>query len=318
MPKTRFLSSEVTLASAVEGRSRGAKVVLVPTASGDPLLSAIAQPAAPHEVVLAGAVASELEVREGDSVTAVIRYEAAEGLPQHMERRSLRVVGILPIHLEQDSVAYALLPLLRNVERVIEGRPVPDWGWAGRIPAETAEGYASFRIFAADMESVEPLVERLRALGTEPRSRLAEIRFYEALNSNLTRLVLIISLLAVVGVLLSTAIGQYAAVVRKRRDYCLLLLIGYTVRQVAILPVFSGMLTSLLGILAASLFYLAIDPAIEHAFAGRLLPGVPATRLEIQDVALCLVATVAVSLAATGYAAWQVTRIAPADGLRDE
>ena len=318
VPRTRFLTSEIVLVAEVEEGARGVPVTLVPTAPGDPLLRDVAQATSPAEIVLADAVAKELEVTTGDTVTAIVRYEDAQRGDRHIERRDLRIAGVLSPRLEQGKKAYAPLDLLRNVERMMEGRPVPDWNWPGRVSEEAMESYAGFRIFAPSMDEVAALQARLRELGLEPRTRLAEIETFQALDANLTRLVLVIAALAGAGVLVSTFVGQYAAVVRKQHNLCLLMLLGYTPRQVSVLPLLSALLSAVLGVLLAGLLYVAVDPAIERAFAGRLISGSEATRMDVGDFAACLFVTLLIALVAASFAALQVTRIAPSVGLRDE
>ena len=323
VPRTRFLASTVSLVSDTRSGPRGLPVALVPTAENDPLLRDVVPPASPDEIVVTGSVAAELELAAGDVVTAIVRYEGgSEGRgakgERHVERRNLRVSGVLPARLDQRKSAYALLPFLRNVEAMSEGRPVPEWSWPGRIEAESVEKFASFRVFAASMEEVAALHERLDRLGLEPRSRLAEIETFRALDANLTRLMLVIAALAAAGVLMSTAIGQYASVLRKQRDLCLLMLLGYSKLHISMLPLLSGASFAVAGVLLGSLLFAAVDPLIEHAFSGRLLPDSAVTRLASNDLAGCVLVTLLISLAASGIAALRVTRIAPSEGLRDE
>ena len=323
VPRTRFLASNVTLVAETESGPSGLVVTLVPTAAGDPLLRDVTPPASADEIVVAEAVAGDLEISAGDTVTAIVRYEAAAANrsgagDRHIERRTLRVTGILPARLDQREAVYAPLAFLRNVEAMTEGRPVPQWGWPGRVQAETVETFASFRVFAVSMEHVAALQERLRGLGLEPRSRLAEIETFQALHANLTRLMLYIYGLAGIGVVLSTAVGQYAAVLRKRGDLCLLMLLGYTQWNVAMLPLVSAALFAVLGVALGGLLYALVAPLVDHGFAGRLLPGSSVTQLAIGDLALCVCGTLAISVLASGFAARRVTRLAPSEGLRDE
>ena len=323
VPRTRFLASTITLVADTEMGPRGLPVKLVPTAAGDPLLRDLVPPSSPDEIVVAESVAGELAIRAGARVTAIVRYEGgASGQTdrgdRHVERRTLRVSGVLPNRLDQGKTAYAPLAFLRNVEAMTEGRPVPDWNWSGRVMEETVERYASFRVFAASMDDVAALQERLSRLGFEPRSRIAEIETFQALDANLTRLMVVIASLAGAGVLMSTAVGQYASVLRKQRNLCLLILLGYTKLHVAMLPLMSGALFAVLGVMLGSFLYAVVDPFVEHAFAGRLLPGSAVTRMTARDLVGCVLVSLLISVAASSIAALRVTRIAPSEALRDE
>ena len=322
VPRTRFLSSTVTLVADTGEGPRGMEVTLVPTATGDPLLQGLTPPVSANEIVVTGPVADALEVAPGETVTAIVRYEADDDesgrSDRHIERRALRATGVLPARLDQRKAIYAPLGLLRNVEAMVEGRPVPEWGWPGRVPEQTVERYASFRVFAASMDRVASLHERLNRLGLEPRSRLAEIEAFQALDANLTRLMLIIALLAGLSMLVSTGVGQVASVLRKQRDLCLLMLLGYTRRHVAVLPLISAALHAIAGVTAGCVAYALLAHPIDWVFAGRLLPGSEVTRMAIPDLAGCLLGTLAICVAASGIAARSATRIAPSEGLRNE
>ena len=322
VPRTRFLASTITLVADTSAGPRGLQVTLVPTAAGDPLLRDVTPPVAADEIVVAESVAGELGVTTGETVAAIVRYEAgADGSDpgeRHIERRALRVTGVLPVRLAQGRVVYAPLGLLRNVEAMVEGRPVPEWGWPGRVPAPTVETYASFRIFAASMDRVAALHERLSRLGLEPRSRLAEIETFQALDANLTRLMGIIAILAGATVFASMGVGQVASVLRKRRDLCLLMLLGYTQRDVALLPLMSAAMFAVAGVAVGCTAYVIVAHPIDWAFAGRLLPGSEVTRMAVTDVVGCVLGALVVSVAASGIAAARATRIAPSEGLRDE
>ena len=76
MPRTRFLASTITLVADTGAGPRGLAVNLVPTAAGDPLLRDLTPPASADEIVLTEAVADTLEAAPGDTVTAIVRYEA--------------------------------------------------------------------------------------------------------------------------------------------------------------------------------------------------------------------------------------------------
>ena len=322
VPRTRFLASTVTLVADTDAGPRGLPVTLVPTAAGDPLLRDLTPPASADEIVVAESVANALEVAAGENVTAIVRYEAdddgAGRGDRHIERRVLRVTGILPARLDQGKVAYAPLGLLRNVETMVEGRPVPEWGWPGRVPGESVEKYASFRVFATSMDRVAALHERLSGLGLEPRSRLAEIETFQALDANLTRLMLVIACLAFASVFVSTCVGQLASVLRKRRDLCLLMLLGYAPRHVALLPLMSAAMCAVVGVSVGCVAYAILAHPIDWAFAGRLLPGAEVTRMAIPDLAVCVLGTLVIAVVASGIAARRATRIAPSEGLRDE
>ena len=148
VPRTRFLTSTITLVADTGAGSRGLAVTLVPTAAGDPLLRGLTPPASADEIVVTGSVADALEIAPGETVTAIVRYDADDDVSgrrdRYIERRALRVTGVLHARLDQRKAVYAPFGLLRNVEAMVEGRPVPEWGWPGRVSEETVERYASF------------------------------------------------------------------------------------------------------------------------------------------------------------------------------
>lgn len=317
VPRTRALSATVGLRPEGDSRAAPISVDAIPTAPGDPLLDAagLAAPEGDRLVLTADAAAS-LGVAAGDRLDGVVERQL-DGRRQHA-RLVLEVVGVLPRDLVQRRAALVPLDLLVALEDYRDGYAVPDRGWDGAQDARTQRVFAAVRLYAVDLESVAPLVERLAAQGIETRSRLADIAAVRTLDRGLGGLFALIAGLAGAGYLASLGFNLWAGVERKRRDLSVIRLLGISRREVLLFPMLQAVAIALAGMAAAAVVYLATAAVMNRALLEDLFFAGMRAHLEPLDVALGAAATLLGVLAVSAAAGWRAARSDPAEGLREE
>ncbi|GMG85336.1 type IV secretion associated ABC transporter permease TagS [Paralimibaculum aggregatum] len=315
IPRTRYVNLQVTLQNRAAADGQPAEVILAPTGAGDPLLGFAGLGVPQGDALVLGARAAEaLGAAPGDRLRLVLARRAASGRRERVAV-PLTVAGILPAEVEPAKKAYAPLPLLAEIQAYQEWIAVPARGWEGDAPR--GDQWGGFRLYARDLDSVEPLRRWLAGQGLDVTSEAERIAFAGRVDRDLGRLFYAILGLTLTGYVLSIGLTQAAAVARKRRIYATLRLIGYRGRAIAAMPVLQGAAIALAGALAALLVYHAIQPAIGALFRDLVAGEGGLMRLPWRHAAAALLGSVAVAALASTVAARRALTISPAETLRD-
>lgn len=309
VPRTRSLAATLDVRAASGKAEPGLE--LVPTAPGDPLLpeGLRGQPLPEGSVFLSQSAATALGVTAGAVITGQIS-RTVEGRTE-VQRWPLTVAGLVPDSLFSRPAVFAALPFLVAAEDWRDGRP------GGRPASPDGRLFASLRLFAADLDAVAPLAETLRQKGLEVRTRAAEIESVQLLDRSLTRVLSLLLGLAVLGFLLSLGASLWAAVERKRRDLALLRLLGFDGAALALVPVTQGILVAVGGVVLSSLLYWPSAAFFNATLAGTLAREEFVCRLDPLHYALGVGLTLLLAVLAAAGAARKVTRIDPAESLRE-
>lgn len=305
IPRTRSLAATIDL-QAAEGRSL-AGAELVPTASGDPLLTGQAPPNGRDQVILSHSAAQKLAVSPGSQITALVARTLNGG--RQVQRLPLTVGAVLPEASFGRDGAFVSLETLAAVEDFRDGHDTPQ-------PLQSRT-FASLRLFAASLDAVQGLADQLRAQSIEVRTKADEIAMVKAVDKTLGSLFAIIASLAIGGYLLSLAASLWANVDRKRKDLALMRLVGFPPGAVMAFPVVQAALiavigTSLSAALAGGVAWIVntmlANTLSQEEFACLLLPG---------DIAVALAVTVVLALLASSLGGYRAARIDPAESLRE-
>ncbi len=179
-------------------------------------------------------------------------------------------------------------------------------------------GYAGFRMYARTIDEVDALRRRLDAEGIPVRTEAEAIRNVQELDHYLTLLFLLISAVGIAGSAASLLASLYASVERKKRELGVLRLLGLSGGALARFPMYQG------AGLAAGGCGLAIGIAqgtgllINTLFRDQLQAGEAFCRLPAQHMTAALGAAVILACLAALAAVKRLTRIEPAEALRDE
>ncbi|TVR98143.1 MAG: FtsX-like permease family protein [Wenzhouxiangellaceae bacterium] len=179
-------------------------------------------------------------------------------------------------------------------------------------------GYRGFRMYAASIDDVPPLYERLRALGIEVQAEVETISRIQVLDAGLSRLFWLIATLGIGGGTAVLIASLYAAVERRRKDLGMLRLIGLARSSVFFFPIVQGASIAGLGLLAGFAGYAGLATAINRTFADDLQAGQRFCALPGGQVPFIILVTLALAGAASLVAAWCTTRIDPAEVIRDQ
>ncbi len=311
VPRTRSIAASLYLRS---GTGAGLELAeILPSAAGDPLLAPGRPRPEGQRVALSRPLAERLDAEAGDTLTGSVT-RTVDGRPERQDL-TLEVAQVLAAEVLERRAALVDLALVEDIERFRDGYAVPRRGWAGAPPPQGGHRYASFRLYAASLEDVGPLVEALTAEGIEVRSRSADIALVGTLERNLARVFAVIAGLGAAGVLVSLGASLWTHVERRSRDLSVLRLLGLSARQAMLLPVAQSWAIALIG-LALAVGFFAVTAALINTLFGDMVPGAAACRLGPAHLGGAALITLAGASLASALAAWQAGRIEPAEGLR--
>ena len=313
MPLTRALNTVADL--FVDSSHFIENIELIPTAAGDPLLGEVMPPATANQVILTAMAAQRLGVKPGDTV----RLNISRQLDKVNERAQMQVqvLAILPGAAFGCAAAFVTLPLLVSLEDFRDGFQTPILNVEKGEAPRPRQDFARARIYASEIEQVESLASFLAEQRIETSSRLAEIKAVQEIDRVLSIVFNVIAWAAVLGCAASMIGGLMANIDRKRKDLALLRLFGYGREAMLGYVVMQAMtLTALgfgLGLLLYGLGSLLFDQLLGVALsAGRFV-----CRLEPIHAVFALCAALFVSLCVSVFGGLLVTKIEPAESLRD-
>ncbi len=333
LPKTRSISA--TMDISLQGETSSFKritVSLEPTAQGDTLLApyltaSVTQKEKQPENTFAITLSAEAARRISAKPFSVLQGYVERTHKGKIERAHaiLWVQAILPLEIQQQEVAFIPLNLLEATEDFRDGRkPKSDArlqenaGWTGDDAPSTERIYASFRLYAKNLNGVTTLREFFATKAIDVYTKAEEIAAVQALNTSLNLIFGLIGFTAALGFLASTASHALAAVRRKERYLGILRLIGYTGKDIMAFPLFQSFLTATLGSLTAGILYAIAAYFIDYLFNTSLqnttekICSLPPEHFFLGfGIVLCL------SLCATFIPATKAAKIIPSEVIRD-
>jgi putative ABC transport system permease protein len=227
IPHTRTIAATLKLHVPDADAGRIIDVELIPSATGDPVLDPeVPAPTGYDRVVLSTSAATKLGVHARHRLEASVSRTHRGRLQR--ETLPLTVAAVAkPGAFNRDGL-FVSLELLVAVEDFRDGRRVPALGWQGDDPADEPRVYSGYRLYARSIEDVAALRTYLIEQGLEVRTKAADIELVQALDRNLSIVYWIIVLVALVGYGLSLGASLWANVDRKRREFSVLRLVGFS------------------------------------------------------------------------------------------
>lgn len=312
MPNTRAIANQVSLFS--DAADRPQLVDFLPTAAGDPFLSALTPPSGAR-ILLSASAARRLSVEANGRVRVALERQR-DGVTERAAV-DLEVAAVVPAAQLDALAALAPLPLLEAVQAWRDGYTIAAFSPEGNGPAPVLEVYPLFRLYATSIHSVAPLVARLEAEGISTHTRAREIEATLGLQRNLRSVLALVGIITAAGAVIALAALQISTVRRKRREYALFKLTGHGRAWLMAMPCLNAVAVALLGGLLALLAFAAARWAINLYFAAHLSTGEAAVRLQAVDVAAGLAAAVLVSVLPALWGGWRASLVEAADELRD-
>ena len=310
-PRTRTLAASLVLQRA-EGAAT-ARVELLPTAPGDPLIP----PPPPHapplradQIVLTAAAAARLQAGPGDALVG--RLVRDRNGQRQSVALALRVAAVAPPAAFAREAAFVPLALAVLVEDYQDGLAEAPAA-LDRLGPPARATFAGFRLYARKLEDVPVLDAMLRAAGIDVVSRAGDVASLLAVDRNLGVLFLLVSGLGGAGFLVSLGAGLWANVERKRVALALMRFLGLRRAGLSVFPVVQAGAMALagagLGVLAALAAAMVVNTAlagtlaIDHALC-MISPWTGFTAVAVTLAGAVLVAGAA-SLRAAGIEPWE-------------
>jgi putative ABC transport system permease protein len=180
------------------------------------------------------------------------------------------------------------------------------------------QGYAGFRLYAATIDDVDTVQQRLEQEGitvhTE-RERIGEVR---RLDHYTTLIFWLIAAVGVVGAIAALTASLYASVERKKKELNVLRLLGLLKRELVLFPIFQGLLLSSGALVLSVTIFAAVSQVINRVFSDHLQTTESLCTLSGSHFLLLAAGVLGLSTVSATFAALRATRLDPAEALRDE
>ncbi len=323
LPQTRSIAANIDMYQPASGQKE--TVELIATASQDPLLKrwGIAAPVmdeleaeVPVPVVLSATAARRLGVQAGAALEGRVG-RLLDGARENATQ-PLLVAAVLPLEAQQKQAAYVPLGFLVALEDYRDGRAVPSLNWPGAEKPTGKQAFASFRLYAENLEAVEPLSLKLaQDFNLQITTRAEEISMVKNLDSSFALVFWLISGAAVFGFGAAVASQSLAAVKRKSRSLAILRLMGFSRAFILFMPMWQTCFTGAWGFALSCGFYWLVAGAINSLFANVLTNGQQICRLLPWHFLLAGLATLLLCALACLWAAFSAAKIDPAEVIRD-
>jgi len=313
MPLTRSLNTIADL--FVDSRRFAENVELIPTAINDPVLDGISMPQGRNDVVLSSSAASRLGVKQGEMVQ--LRVTRLHESRTERAQIEVRVLAILPPESFTRPAVFLTLPLLIEVEDFRDGFYVPGSGVETGSALQARTHFARARIYADNIENVEALANRLSEEGIETSSRLAEIKSVQSIDKVLGIVFGVIAWIAVLGCAASLIGALMANIDRKRKDLALLRLMGYGRLAMQAYVVMQSAVLTVSGFAVGCLMYLVGSHLFNQMLGEYMKADRFVCRLEPVHFVIALAAALMLAMIVAGVGGVVVTKIEPAESLRD-
>jgi len=179
-------------------------------------------------------------------------------------------------------------------------------------------GYASFRVYANSLQDVEPLKRFFEESGIAVSTQAERIHEVQELDKYLTLIFWLISTVGVVGGAATLSASLYSSVERKRKELSILRLLGLSGSMIFRFPIYQGMLISTTGVAIALLFFGIMATVINRLFQTHLQSGESFCTLNPTHIMIVFGSAVLLAIIASMIAAYQATKMDPAEAMRDE
>lgn len=269
-------------------RGEFADLNLRTTEPGDPVFGArVPVPTGLGEIALSHEAAERLGAGRSDVVEALLRRRPRSGGVEAARPR-FTVVAVLDEALWPDETVFVSPAVARSIRAYLwfELDPDPDFPAGATLPDGP---WSSLRIYAPTIEAAPALRDRLQEAGFDTQLRTDQIERLTTLRSGLDALFVAMLAMAVTGFAAAVFLMQWLGVARKRRDYALLITVGFPRREIALMPLVQTAAVVSAGFAVSLVALVLATPGIA-AFARRF----------VQSDA---VGTISASAMAGGYAA---------------
>lgn len=179
-------------------------------------------------------------------------------------------------------------------------------------------GFLSFRAYGKTIDDVPTIARALMKDGAEVRTKAESIEQLQRLDAALTRMTLIVALVALLGGSAVLIASFYAAVERKKGELSLLRLLGFSRGDIFSMPIVQSIMLASAGFVLALVLFFSFASLINSQYSSDLTLGGSICRLDISHVAMFALATFVIAILSSLIAANRTLQIDPAEALRQE
>lgn len=253
VPATRRINATATALRNPVNRNLEQGVPLIPSADGDPLFSGEAVQRG--GVWISHATAQKLASLPGDKIEMLIGRDI-DG-EREVARTSLRVLGVVPEQNFSRQAVFISLADLLAVEQFRDDASVSaeSYGQGTFAP----ESYASFRLYARDLQDLSGLIAEFERMGLQVRPRAENASLLLKFRDNLNWIYFFIAVIAMAGFWFSMAANLRGMVERQRVVFSLLHFVGLQHGQSSRVPVIQSVVLVGIGVILALVL---VSPAL--------------------------------------------------------
>ena len=313
--RTRAIANDLTI-SGPNGRSL--TIQMEPCAPGEPTLVHCGLPAPADgqepEIILSNPAAQALGAGTGTKLTAHLGRRTPEG---RLESASITFTlsGILPAEAAGRKMGFAPAKALEDIQDYRDAIAVHERNFSG-TPRQGERRYASFRLYAANLDAVEPLAQTLQEKGISARTKAKEIASIKAIDTAVSRVIFIIAIAVGCGFAAFTFSSAQGAVRRKDKMLGMLRLLGFSRLELLCFPLTGTILTAVFGSLLAGILYLGAAFSIERLFSAQT-GGLTLCRLSWIELATAAGLITLLSCLSAARAALKAANIEPSSVIRE-
>ncbi|MGX0905113.1 putative ABC transport system permease protein [Roseovarius sp. MBR-79] len=294
-PETGFAVPEPSffvttqIARLVGARGSSVSLDMRTTSRGDPVLArADLEFPGQEGLILSRHAATELEAAVGSEIGILLQRTPSGGA---VERREviLRVAGVLPETVWQGRTGFVSEEMLLGFSRYLTfSADAPQ----ATIP-DASQRWQSLRVYAPEVALAPALRDRLEEAGLDTRLMTDQVDRILRLETGLRQLFGLVLGLSALAFGAATILIQWLSVLRKRRDFALMTVVGMSRSETAIFPLFQGAVMTAFASTFALGLVAATGGSIEAMAQGYLAQTTEIVRPALAPVlagALCVVA----------------------------
>lgn len=296
-----FVSTQRT--RKAEARGGAIELNLRTTAPGDPVMDGVIEaPTDRFEVVLSARAAENLDVVVGERVAMILARTPTDANPMR-QTVELSVVGVLPDRRWSGVNGFVTPATLLGFREWLTFESDDPTA----VPPPETVSWQSMRIYAPEVAQAVALRDRLESAGYDTRLMTDQVDRIQKLETGLRQIFGIVLVLSASAFLITAFLLQWLSVLRKKRDFALMSVIGMTRRDLAVFPAFQGGVLTTLACLISLCFVVAMQGPVETIVQGYLTT--PSQVQSPQPLPLAFGFAVAIALGAlAGVAAIRVLR----------
>lgn len=179
-------------------------------------------------------------------------------------------------------------------------------------------GYYGFRMYARTIDDVLNIERDLRESGIKTITAASSISRIKLIDSGLSKMFWLIAIVGILGGLTTLIASFFASVKRKSKELGIMRLLGISVNQIFRFPVYQSIIISSVSVVLAFLAYFTLAEIINKVFSQDLPLGQKICYMPTEYLFFAGLITILFSILSSFFAAYQTTKIDPAEAIRDE